>query len=282
MNKFNIAITGANGYIGTYLSTFLKKQGHTIYAMSRKPCPSADKFIHFELGRNNEYTSLNDIDVLIHCAYDFSITNYQRLRRINFEGSLELLKQAKNCGVKKIVYISSTSAFETARSYYGKIKYELEQYAKKWGALTIRPGLVFSDNNKGIVGSIQKMAVKLPIIPIIDRGDQLLFPCHIEDLSTLISHLITKNETNTTPITAACEKPITFKQLILTLANKKHKKPILLPVPYQVLFVGLKLAELAKIPLGLRSDSLKYMNHYNKSHDFSIIRQMGLNFRPFE
>ncbi len=282
MNKLNIAITGATGYIGIFLLAFLEKQGHTVYSMSRKACHSSDKLIHFELGSMNEYTPLNNIDVLIHCAYDFSITNYQHQRKVNLEGSSELFKQAKSHGVKQIIYISSTSAFETTRSNYGKIKYELEQHAAKYGAITIRPGLVFSNNAKGIVGSIQKIAVKLPIIPIIGKGDQLFFPCHIEDLSALISYLITKNVVSIAPITAASEKSITFKQLILTLASTKRKKPLLLPIPYFILFAGLKLVELMKIPLGLRSDSLKYITHYNQSPDFSILREFGLKFRSFD
>lgn len=280
MNKLNIAITGANGYIGSILSSYLEKQGHSICQMIREPSTNQVKYIQFQLGEKNDYSLLKDIDVLIHCAYDFSLTNYDQLRRVNLEGSVELFKQAKSAGIKNIIFLSSTSAFETTISNYGKIKYELEQHAREMGVTIVRPGLVFSKNAKGIIGSIEKIVIRSPIVPIIGKGDQIFFPCHIEDLSALINYLIVNNAIYSNPITAASEKTITFKELIFALAKAKHKKPTLFPLPYHLLYIGLKMAEICKIPLGLRSDSLKYMSHYNKTPDFSITKEIGINFRP--
>lgn len=282
MKEYKIAIMGASGYIGAYLTRFLENKGHEVYAMGRKSAQkNTDKFIPFELGQSLDVTNLTGIEVLIHCAYDFSLTDYAAIRKINLEGSRELFEQAKKAGVKKIIYFSTTSAFETAQSFYGQIKFETEALARKYDAMIVRPGLVFSKNPGGIVGSINKIVQKSKLIPIIGSGNQEFYPCHLEDLSELIAFLLNISRHYELPIVAASEKAITFKELIQRMAAQFQKKPITVPVPYHFLFLGLKLAELFKLKLNLRSDSLKYLKHYNRHLDFKFIRDNKLHFRSF-
>lgn len=281
MKKLNIAITGSNGYIGSFLRNYLKAQGHTIYEMGRKAADSSNHFIFFELGKSNDYSRLCDVDVLIHCAYDFSALDYQQIKNINYYGSLDLFEQAKKQGVKKIIYLSSTSAFAGAVSHYGRIKYEIELAVQAMGVISVRPGLVFNKQAGGIIRAIKKLVNKIKCIPIIGNGRQIFFPCHVEDLSALIAYLIEHEVAlQSQPIIAASEKTITFAELIKTLAHSQHKNVVLIPVPYAWIFFGLRLAELLKLRLGLRSDSLKYMKYYNKHPDFLSLHSTGIKFRP--
>ena len=281
MNTYNIAITGANGYIGSSLSTYLKDRGHCVYQMARKPTKNEMKdFIYFELGTKNSYHHLNDMDVLIHCAFDFSLTNFTQSKKINVDGSIDLFKAAKMHGVKKIIYISSISSFPQAQSNYGRIKYAIEVEAKKFNATIIRPGLVFNKFPHGVIASLTKLINKSKIVPFVNLKEKIFYPCHMDDLLELIYSSLQNDFNETMPISAASEENMTFKDLIATLANYQNKKIILCPMPYSILLKGLQFAELTKLNLGLRSDSLKYMKYYNKQVDFNITRQLGIQFRP--
>lgn len=281
MNKLTIAVTGASGYIGSHLCDFLQKQGHVIYKMGRHASNADDSnFINFELGKENCLEHLQDVDALIHCAYDFSITHAQKNRCVNFNGSMDLFHQAKTLGVKKILFLSSTSAFEKTTSNYGKVKYEIEQHAKKMGVTIIRPGLVFNENAGGIIGALNKFISKSFAAPIIGNGQQLFFPCHIQDLFSVIEHLLKNDLVIKEPITAASESAITFKELLQTIAHRHEKKLLLIPIPYHLFYLSLKIAELMGIKLGFRSDSLKYMQHYNQSPNFEPLKLIAIHFRP--
>jgi len=277
-----IAVTGANGYIGTFLCEFFRQYGYDVFEMKRKlSAACSDHFISYALNKEVATEKLKNIDVLIHCAYDFSSPDYEKSRAINVKGSEELFKKAKQAGIKKIIYLSSVSSFAQAVSNYGKIKYEIEQVAKSLGVIIIRPGLVFSRDAGGIVGAMSKLTAKLPVIPIIGKGDQLFYPCHVEDLALLINAVINSQESFGEPIVAAAETRITFKEILLSMANSHGRKVTLLPIPYVFHYAGLRLAELLNIPLGLRSDSLKYMKYSNKNMDFSLTRKLKINFRSF-
>lgn len=276
-----IAITGATGYIGSYLANFLQKRHYEIYKMGRhKDRASNIPFIQFELGKVNDYTALQGIDCLIHCAYDFSPIDYQMAKKINLDGSIDLFQNANRYGVNKIIYISTTSAFKNAISNYGRIKYELETQARQFNATIIRPGLVFNENPGGIVGALNRLVMKSSVVPIIGKGDQKFYPCHIEDLAFLLEYLFDHDIHD--PIIAASEKVVTFKNIVTTLAQVHNKKCCLMPLPYEFIYLALKTAELLKIRTRMRSDSLKYMRYSNKNIDFSITRKSGIIFRPFD
>jgi len=280
MSHSKIAITGANGYIGSYLVKRLSAEGHTVFKMLRKTVVGENS-IPYHLGSPLAKNALDLIDILIHCAYDFSLTHPNDIQRINVEGSLALFEEARKAGVKKIIYLSSTSAFESALSHYGKAKFSIEERARKLNVITLRPGLVFNKNVGGIIGSIGHLINKLPIIPIIGKGDQLFFPCHLDDLANLVSYLVTHPYLPETPIIAASNQALDFKAIIKTIAKIKDKTVLLIPMPYPLLFAGLKLTETLGLKLGLRSDSLKYMKHYNKNPDFSSLEITAIKFRPF-
>lgn len=283
MTQLNIAITGASGYIGSQFVSKLKSCGHHITALGRAKVSLADTNINFTIG---EEISLNNIDVLIHCAHDFQPTNYDSNRKINFEGSVKLFEKARICGVKNIIFISTTSAFEGAISNYGRIKYETENYVRSLGGTVVRAGLVFGKNSNGIsggiVGALNNFVKNFPFAPLVGEGKQIFYPCHLNDLSELISYLVTySNLEPNLPIIAASEDSLTFKEIILTIAKKYNKKIITIPIPYFALFSGLFFAELLNLKMGLRSDSLRYMKQTNHNMDFNFIRNHQILFRPF-
>ena len=90
--------------------------------------------------------------MLIHCAYDFKLTRWEDIFNTNVIGSFELFKIANKYKVKKIINISTLSAFENAKSKYGKAKYLIEQKSKHYNVINIRCGL-FNDKNSKIFRS---------------------------------------------------------------------------------------------------------------------------------
>ena len=181
---------------------------------------------------------------------------------------------ARAAGVGKIIFISSISAFDGCRSLYGKAKLEIEKIALENGALVIRPGLVYGSGPGGMFGKLAAQVRKSSVIPLIGDGSQIQFLVHHEDLCAFIENFAAgKIEIAPQILTAANEQPWPFKQLLLEIARALGKKLKFIPLPWRLVWAGLKSAELCGLKLNFRSDSLVSLMHQNPSPDFSANSQ---------
>ncbi len=276
------AITGSNGYVGGCVKSHLAAHGWEILELTRRPKPGT-RAISFQLGAEIPPASLAGVRVLVHCAYDFKPLRRDEIRAVNVEGSQKLFQAARAAGVEKIVYISSISAYDGCRSLYGQAKLEIEKIALEHGALVIRPGLVYGGGSGGMFGKLAAQVKKSSVIPMIGDGSQIQFLVHEEDLCTFIARYA-GGEVEISPqiLTAANGQPWPFKLLLLEIARGLGKKPKFIPLPWRLVWAGLKSAELCGLKLNFRSDSLVSLMYQNPQPDFSANAGVGLACRPFE
>jgi nucleoside-diphosphate-sugar epimerase len=283
MKKPSCAVTGSNGYVGSYIvNRLLAEEKFIVYEVGRKRKNfSVYDFIFHDLKGGNDFSKFKEIDILIHCAYDFSLTSFKDINNINIKGTLELFSHAAQMGVKRILFISSMSSFDEAKSNYGKAKFLIEKNIKGLPVTIIRPGLIFSKNSSGLFGAISKFIATSQIVPLIGSGNQVFYPCHLSDLYQLILFLCQSNESCIDPIIAAANQPTTFKEIVKIVAATNQKRIFLLPTPYHLLYLGLKFLEKLHLSIGLRSDSLTGAYFYNKKiPDLNFVKMNRLNFRP--
>jgi nucleoside-diphosphate-sugar epimerase len=276
------AITGSNGYVGGCIKNYFTARGWEILELTRQPKPGT-RGIKFQLGADISPSSLAGVDALVHCAYDFAPLRRDEIRAVNIEGARKLFQVARAAGVKKIVAISSISAYDGCLSLHGQAKLEIEKFALDSGALVIRPGLVYGSGPGGMFGKLAAQVRKSSVIPMIGDGSQIQFLVHNEDLSTFIERYA-GGEIKIAPgiLTAANEQPWAFKQLLLEIARALDKKPKFIPLPWRFVWTGLKTAELCGLKLNFRSDSLVSLMYQNSRPDFSANPKVGLNCRSFE
>jgi hypothetical protein len=83
-------------------------------------------------------------------------------------------------------------------------------------------------------------------------------------------------------LTAAHEQPWQFKRLLMEIARGLDKKIRFIPLPWRLVWAGLKTAEACGLRLNFRSDSLVSLMHQNPAPDFSPNAAAGLICRPFQ
>jgi len=106
---------------------------------------------------------------------------------------------------------------------------------------------------------------------------------HHEDLSAFIARALADG-TPWSPglLTAAHEQPWAFKALLQAIARALDKKVTFVPLPWRLVWAGLKTAETCGLRLNFRSDSLVSLMHQNPRPDFSPNAAAGLTCRPFD
>lgn len=271
-------LTGANGYLGGLIARRLRERGWDVVGMTRNPKPGEVKFV---LGEPVAIDSLRGADALIHCAYDFKPTTWDGIRATNVEGSAHLFRAARDAGVPRTLLISTISAYDGCVSMYGRAKLEIEAHAREAGAWVIRPGLIYGDTPGAMFGRLVSQVRAASLVPMPGDGRQMMFTVHEDDLTEAIARALETSPAAAEPVTVANETPIAFRDIMQGIAAKLDRKLTILPVPWRAMWLGLRGAEVARVPIGLRSDSLVSLVNQDAAPRLNAEALLGVRCRPF-
>lgn len=236
------AVTGASGYVGGRIAAALGAAGW-----------EARPLAGWRLGQEPD---LGDAEALVHAAWDFSARTRAEVERVNVSGSRRLLEAARG---RRVVFVSTLSAFPGARSLYGQAKLAVEEAAREAGGAVVRPGLVWSEDGGSLYGSLRRLA-RLPLLPVF--SDRKLHPAHADDVAALVVRLLAGPQA-AHPIVAAADQPLTLAE-ILRAANPRLRT---VPVPWQTVWAPLRALEAVGLDPPFRSDS--------------VLSLVSLDERPF-
>jgi nucleoside-diphosphate-sugar epimerase len=283
----NIAITGANGFVGGFIADYLRKNNLQVFNFVRKKHghPSSRFDIDYSLG---DSPNLSDIDTLIHCAWNMKPKTERDSYLENVKGSEILIQSAVEYRVKKIIFLSSISSYENCVSNYGKEKFQVEKSILKAGGIVLRPGLVYTKrlgvlHGGGMLGSLQQITKKLPILPSFYPSPSMWL-VNANDLSVGILNLVLMSKI-TPPnqaIIAANQIPIKFNELLHLLAKQQNNKITTLPLPWQIAYISLCISEKVGIRLGFKSDSLLGLMYPNPKPDWTSQSFLNVKFSSHE
>jgi nucleoside-diphosphate-sugar epimerase len=201
---------------------------------------------------------------------------------VNVQGTAKLFAKARSVGVSRLVLISTMSAYPGCISLYGRAKMEMERIAADYGALILRPGLVYGERAGGMYGSLEAQVQKSRVIPLIGGGDQVLYLVHEEDLShAAVSFCSDTKPAPAQAVMAAHDQPWTFRQILEEIARRANLRRSYLPIPWRLVWFVLKTAEKLGLKLGFRSDSLISLVNQNPHPDFAAGHPIDFHPRPF-
>lgn len=275
-----VAITGASGYLGTCVSEAFRNHGHQVISLSRRQC--GENWIPYSLQDDPRQLPLNNVDVLIHAAYDFAPRHWLEIIDANVDPSVALFHAASAANVENLIFISSMSSFDGCRSHYGKAKLMIEKEVLHLGGIVIRPGLVWGERSGGVMAALERAVTIRPVVPFPSGGaNALQFLIHQADLSeALIAFTEQPQPSHRTVQSLANPTPLTLHSVLRVLTRRKQSTGTLLPTPWQLVMAGLRAAEMLNIHTPFRSDSLVGLIHGNPEPVISAP-PAGIIFRPF-
>ncbi|MFQ5643173.1 MAG: NAD-dependent epimerase/dehydratase family protein [Thiogranum sp.] len=204
----NCCVSGASGFVGRALCSFLQARDCRVTALIRKPAEGPwDDSIITELGHDGLSPALfAGFDAVFHAAglaHVFSVKkNADALyQTVNVQGSVVLARAAAKAGVGSFVYFSSVKAMGDPGEHcvdeswhvppgdlYGVSKREAEARVLQIGsdsgmrATVLRPALVYGP---GVKGNLQRMMVavakrRFPPVPEVGNRRSMV---HVDDLA---------------------------------------------------------------------------------------------------
>jgi nucleoside-diphosphate-sugar epimerase len=258
-----IAITGSTSSIGNHLVNRLTLAGYDVIPLGGR---SSDLW---KLGM--KFPEFLEADFLLHLAHDRTLTLKENVN------ATDLLVSSFQGGK---IFLSSLSAHTSAKSIYGKSKYESEKLFLAHGGKVIRAGLVFGPNVGGMYLTLKKMTRAFPIIPVPYSGAPRLYMTHIDDLCDELIDLISRAERGVV-LGAHCW-PITLSDFIRRVRKQTstHSFIVLVPIPRSILEIIRKILSPLKLRISLL-DSLASLSTQINSEEFSNLVPPSKDFRIF-
>ena len=275
-------LTGASGYLGRQIKRRLMADGWEVIELTRQARPGTGARL-FRLGEPVDPASLAGCQALVHCAYDFDQIAWRDIRAVNVRGAELLLQAARQAGIKHLVFISTISAFDGCKSLYGQAKLEIEGMARALGAWVIRPGLIYGDDPGGMVGRLVSQLRRARLLPMPGSGAQQMYLVHQDDIAAAVSRALTiAAPPEAPPVTVAHGQAFAFRAILQELARALGRRVTLVPVPWRLMWLALRSAEICRLRLPLRSDSLVSLVNQNRAPLLNGRETLGVVCRPFD
>jgi len=210
-------VTGANGFIGSYLCQYLLRKQHEVIALSRsfsaeiKQQLQGAVFVEADILKEEIITMELRADCLIHLAASNDIVSRSLMKgtELSVAGTVNMLKMAYHNNIPKFIFYSTLQVYgtELSGSYNEQtlVKPEndyamnhlfaeqyVEMYSRKFGmkTLVIRPSNIYgkflsaSTNRWTLVpGCFCKEAIEKGTITLLSSGKQLRNFISLEQLS---------------------------------------------------------------------------------------------------
>lgn len=269
--KKNILVTGATGFIGSHLLPILWQHDWQITTavrnsnnLSKIPFTISKNVKVGEINSNTDWQeSLEEIDTVIHLAarahiIQEKISNSEtEFIKVNTEGTINLVKQSIQAGVKHFIFISSIHAMTTQSnqilsetspcqpdSPYGSSKLQAEQALinlAKDSNITwtiIRPTLVYGHGNRANMERLMKLVTKglpLPFGAIKNRRSFVFVGNLVDAIVTCVNHPKAANQI----FLVSDGEDVSTPELIRLIAQQMEQYCKIVPVPPGVLkFLG--------------------------------------------
>lgn len=273
-----VAISGASGYLGGVIRDRLGAEGwRTIDLVRTVLGPTCRRY---EIGTDLSSDLLDGVDALVHCAYDMTLRTREEIWLVNVAGTRQLLELARAAGVDRTIVLSSMSAFDGTTQLYGQSKLEIESDARRVGACSVRPGLVYGPRAGGMAGTLARLT-RLPVVPLV-ASHSYQFTVHEDDFADAIVALINLEKPPIASIGVANPVRVPFRRILESFANEQGRRCTFLPVEWRLASAVLKLAERFSISLPVRADSLLGLAHPAPFvPNLEVLQSLGIRLRRF-
>ncbi|TNE60368.1 MAG: SDR family NAD(P)-dependent oxidoreductase [Bacteroidetes bacterium] len=303
MKPRKVLVTGANGFVGSYLTRLLVRNGYSVRAIYLDGTP---KDLVQEVEAEVEWvpcdirdkarlkTAFSGITDVCHCAalVSFKAREVDRMMEINVGGTANLIDQALESGVQKFVHVSSVAALgrSTERphldeqsewipnpnySQYQISKYRSEQevwrgHKQGLPVAIVNPTIILGSGywDIGSCRMFKQIHKGLALWPIGHNG-----VVDVRDVAGFMFRMLESNATGQRYILNA--RNISFRELFFQIADAVGaKRPFIRVTPFMVGLTWriewLKEKILGMEPIVTRDSSVASISHYTFDNSKSL------------
>ena len=223
----NVAVTGANGFVGKNVRKFLYKNKVRVLGISRKnfgKYSTETKAQSKNLLEQRLQKKLKSYDALVHLIGIGIESSGSTFEEINVNLTKNTIKLCKKSGIKKIIYISGLGVSKNNTSNYFTSKYKAEQEIINSGLdYTIFRASYIIGKTDHLTKSLSKQ-MKKGVIIIPGSGKYQLQPIFVEDVAKIILKSIVEKNFSKKILDLVGPRKISFEDFVKLFSKNTKVK----------------------------------------------------------
>jgi uncharacterized protein YbjT (DUF2867 family) len=270
-----VLVTGGTGFTGSRLIPLLLQNGFQVRALTR---PTSDRsplsalrveWATGDLANAESFTAaLRGVDALVNIA------------SLGFGHVETILRSAKEAGVKRGIFISTTAIFTQLNAGSKSIRLAAEEAIQASGLnyTILRPTMIYGSPRDRNMWRLIRLLRITPIMPIFGDGESLQQPIFVDDVAQAVLLALKNDITIGKSYNIAGKDPLTYNQVIDTVAAALGKRIWKLHLPYLPIVRALQFTEQMKIRLPIKAEQVLRLNE-NKMFSYEEA-QKDFGFTP--
>lgn len=214
-----VFLTGASGYVGSYILRELVAQNHAPHCLLRDPDGTLvveDDAVTITRGdvtdRRSFDEALDGCDAVIHLVgiIEEHPARDVTFKRLHVDATRNVVDAAREAGVTHFVHMSANGARPEAATGYQRTKWQAEQIVKNAGFdhwTIFRPSLLFGEPDPGrpefASEILQDLVRPFPILPVFGDGAYEMQPIHVTEVADAFVQALTADDAHEQTYVAA-------------------------------------------------------------------------------
>jgi uncharacterized protein YbjT (DUF2867 family) len=276
-----VLVTGATGFTGSRVVPLLLDSGYQVRALTRATSdrsPFSALTVEWVTGDlSNAETlaaALRGVDALVNIA------------SLGFGHADSILRSAKEAGVKRGIFISTTAIFTQLNAGSKSVRLAAEEAIQASGLdyTILRPTMIYGSPRDRNMWRLIRLLRLSPMMPIFGDGQSLQQPIFVDDVAQAVLLALKTDAAIGKSYNIAGKTPLTYNQVIDTVASALGKRVWKIHLPYMPIVRVLQFTEQLRLRLRfpIKAEQVLRLNE-NKAFSYEEAqRDFAFSPRSFE
>lgn len=295
-NKY-VILTGANGYLGSYIIRELLHQNYGVVAC---------RYPHYaSVIINNEQVLYVEVDItkaateqyeliraiknkkvmgVINAAALLGSSDYDANYKVNAQGVMNMMEFARLHGINRFIQISSVVVQKKIKGPYGvtKLKGQEMLIHSELDYTVFIPAMIMGPESLGL-NRVLKNVFRIPfVVPLIGTGKETQHPIYVKDLARAVVDSIEVKAAHNKVYEIAGDRVLTFREFIRLILRYYDKKKVFIFIPpFIARLLGKFFQKVQKVPL-FTSEHVKGILQDSNLDTTQISEDLSFKPTPFD
>jgi nucleoside-diphosphate-sugar epimerase len=203
---------------------------------------------------------------------------------LGFGHADSILRSAKEAGVKRGIFISTTAIFTQLNAGSKSVRLAAEEaiQASRLDFTILRPTMIYGSPRDRNMWRLIRLLRITPIMPIFGDGESLQQPIFVDDVVQAVLLALKTDATIGKSYNIAGNAPLTYNQVIDTVASALGKRVWKLHLPHMPIVRLLQFTERMRIRLPIKAEQVLRLNEDKAFSYEEAQRDYGFSPRSFE
>jgi NADH dehydrogenase len=258
-----VTVFGGTGFLGQHVVRHLAARRVAVRVAARHAerrrmsvCgePSSLKFVRTDINDDASVrAAVAGAIGVVNAVSLYMERDRESFHAIHVEAAARVARHARDAGVERFVHVSGIGACPQSPSSYIRCRGKGEEavHAAFPGATIVRPAVMFGPGDS-LITPLTDLVRRLPVFPLFGRGLTRLQPVSVGDVAEAIARVLAAPKPERV-YELGGPRIYTYRDLIRTIADHVHARPVLVSVPVGAWQTLGFLMELMARPLVTRS-----------------------------